>query len=217
MGKRKRVPEDLMGSILGEDPGVSIEEQTLPKPRYADQETPSPAGEGAFSWEERPERIGIAFNLSKQLTAELERLRQELRPEEDVRPSRSEIVETALRIAVEDVRERGRESELFRRLNRQTAGATGRATEEVGRTTRRDVDESGFIVETIYGENGEIIDEDVVATVSDLPVETEYVDEAGRLVSLARDEAGNIFEWVMDEELNILEARLVQDADQNAR
>ena len=57
------------------------------------------------------------------------------------------------------------------------------------------------------------MDEDVVASVAELPVEAEYVDERGRLVSLAKDELGNAFEQIMDEELNTLETRLLLSAD----
>ena len=75
------------------------------------------------------------------------------------------------------------------------------------------MDEAGFIVETIYDENGEITDEDMVASVADLPVEAEYVGEVGRLVSLAKDELGNTFEQVMNEEFNTLGTRLLPSAD----
>jgi hypothetical protein len=75
------------------------------------------------------------------------------------------------------------------------------------------VNEAGFIVETTYDENGEIVDEGVVASVAELPVEAEYVDESGRLVSLAKDELGNTFEQIMDEEFNTLGTRLLSGAD----
>jgi hypothetical protein len=71
------------------------------------------------------------------------------------------------------------------------------------------VDRAGSIIETTYGEGGEILDEDVVGRVADLPVEAEYVDEQGRLVSLTRDELGNAFEQVLDDDLNPLETRLL--------
>jgi hypothetical protein len=73
------------------------------------------------------------------------------------------------------------------------------------------VDEIGFIVETTYDENGDVVDEEVIAAIADLLVETEYVDEEGRLVSLAKDELGNTFEQIMDEELNTLGTRLLPD------
>jgi hypothetical protein len=206
MGKRRSVPKDLMGTILSESADAADKEQALSESRG------SPGA--VVSWDEKPERVGITFNLSKQLGAELEGLRRELRSGEDVRPSRSELVEVALRIAVEDVRERGEESELSRRL----AGCNvARISDVAGGTTRRSVDESGWIFETTHDENGDIIDEDVVGTVADLPVMDEYVDEQGRLVSVAKDELGNTFERIMDEGFNTLETRLLRTRDQDTR
>ena len=155
--------------------------------------------------------MGITFNLSKQVSTELDKLQLEL--EEDIRPSKSEITEVALQIAVEDVRRRGKDSELVRRLSgRHIAQATS-AADEGGLTAWRSVDEAGFIVETTYDENGEIVDENVIASVAELPVEAEYVDENGRLVSLARDELGNTFEQILDEEFNTLGTRLIPGMD----
>ncbi len=205
MGKRRKVPEDLMGTILSENFEAADEEQILSESR---------GSSGAVSWDEKPERVGITVNLSKQLSAELERLRWELRSGTDVQPSKSEIAEVAFRIAVEDVRDRGEESELSRRL----AGRREARTWDVVRgTTRRSVDESGWIFETTHDANGEIVDEDVVGTVADLPVIDEYVDEQGRLVSVAKDELGNTFEQIMDEGFNTLGTRLLRTRDQDAR
>jgi hypothetical protein len=206
MGKRRSVPEDLMGTILSESSEAADEDQALSESHR------SPGA--VVSWDERPERVGITFNLSKQLGAELERLRLDL--EEDARPSRSEIAEAALRIAIEDVRERGQESELVKRLGgRPVARATG-VTVEGGRTTLRSVDDSGWIFETTHDENGQIVDENVVGTVADLPVVDEYVDGQGRLVSVAEDELGNTFEQIMDEGFNTLGTRLLRTRDQAA-
>ncbi len=205
MAKGRKVPEDLMGTILSES-FEADEKQTLSASRVSSG--------AVVSWDEKPERVGTTFNLSKQLGAELETLRWELRLEGDVRPSRSEIAEAALRIAVEDVRERGEESELSRRLGGRHVA---RISDAAGGTTRRSVDEAGWIFETTYDENGEIIDEDVVGTVADLPVMDEYVDEQGRLVSVAKDELGNTFEQIMDEGFNTLGTRLLRTRDQDAR
>ena len=206
------MPEDLMATILGEGSGVSGGERTPSESRELRGTDPktrsrSAVGEGTVSWEEHPERAGITFNLSKQLITELDNLQLEL--ERDVRSSRSEIAEVALRIAVEDVRGRGRESELVKRLSGRHPAQAADASDEGGPTVRRSVDEAGFIVETTYDENGEIVDEDVIGSVAELPVEAEYVDEKGRLVSLAKDDLGNTFEQIMDEELNILGTRLL--------
>ena len=216
MDHRRRVPEDLMATILGEGSGTSGEELAVSESREvrrADQGSGSRSalGEGTVAWEEHPERVGITFNLSKQLITELGNLQLVL--ERDVRSSRSEIAEVALRIAVEDVRARGTESELAKRLSGQHPAQATDASGEGGPTARRSVDEAGFIVETTYDVNGEIVDEDVVANVAELPVEAEYVDEKGRLVSLAKDELGNTFEQIMDEELNTLGTRMLPSSN----
>jgi hypothetical protein len=45
--------------------------------------------------------------------------------------------------------------------------------------------------------------------VADLPVEEEYIDEQGRVVSRVRDDAGNAFEQILDDEGNMVGARAV--------
>ena len=190
-----------MGTILSESYETTDEGRASPESRG------SPGA--AVSWDEHPERVGVTFNLSKQLATELERIRSELRSEGDSRPSRSEVAESALRIVVEDARERGDESELSRRLRGRRAERDAERSANPAGTTRRSVDESGVILETVHDENGEIVDENVVANVADLPVVEEYVDDRGRLVSLAEDELGNTFEQIMDDELNALGTRLL--------
>ena len=108
-----------MGTILGA--GVPDEEDDFLGIGGADTEAGSrqAADDLPVSWEENPERVGVAFNLSKQLSMELDRIRHEL--EEDRHPSKSEIAEVALRIAVEDFWSSGRESELVRRIEERHA------------------------------------------------------------------------------------------------
>ena len=114
------MPEDLMGSILGEAAPTSSGEQTSRKPRQGRPDRarsePAPGSSEMISWEQHPQRIGTTFNLSKQVNRELDRLRLELQLEEDIRSSKSEIAEIALQIAIEDVRTKGTESELLKRL-----------------------------------------------------------------------------------------------------
>jgi len=69
------------------------------------------------------------------------------------------------------------------------------------------VDDSGNILETTLNENGEVIGEDLVGNVADLPVEEEYIDDQGRVVSRVKDDSGNIFEQVLDDEGNVVEVR----------
>ena len=198
MDHKRRVPEDLMGTILGASSGVAEVEHASPQPG------PAP---GDASWEENPERVGVAFNLSKQVSTELERIRLEL--EEDTHSSKSEIVEVALRIAAEDVWSRGHDSELVKRLEERHAAQPAGAAGDVSPGVVRSVDQTGIIIETTYGEGGEILDEEVIGSVADLPVVDEYVDEQGRLVSQAKDELGNTFEQILDNDLNTLGIRLL--------
>jgi hypothetical protein len=196
---RRRVPEDLMGTILGTSP------------EYPEGDLPESGDGGAtVSWEDNPERVGVAFNLSKQLGAELDRLRHEL--EADTHPSKSEIAEVALRIAVEDYRSRGRNSGLVKRIEERHAARAAGTTGDAPHTSVRSVDETGLIIETTYDEAGGVLDEDVVGRVADLPVLDEYLDEQGRLVSQVQDDLGNTFEQVLDDSLNILETRLVDSS-----
>jgi hypothetical protein len=194
----RKVPEDLMGAILGASPGIAEEERAVPEP-----------GDVPVSWEEGPELVGVAFNLSKRLNTELDRIRHEL--EEDTHPSKSEIAEVALRIAVEDFRSRGRESALAERIEeRHEARAAAReASGDTPHSVVRSVDQSGLILQTTYDLSGGVLDEDVVGRVSDLPVVDEYMDEQGRLVSQVKDDLGNTFEQILDDNLNALETRLV--------
>ncbi len=228
MGKRKKVPEDLMGTILGGGNASSSDERTsseAPGSQSTDRGTASPAsaGENNISWETQPERMGITFNLSKQVSRELDKLRLELQVEENIRSSNSEIVELALRIAIEDARKRGRESKLLRSLNKGPVDQSKEAIDEIpsipagttyrpGRTVERSVYGSGYILETTYSEQREVINEEMIGNVADLPVEEEYLDKEGRLLSLARDELGNVFERVTDEDSNTLGVRLVRNA-----
>jgi hypothetical protein len=71
------------------------------------------------------------------------------------------------------------------------------------------VDDSGNILETTLNENGEVIGEDLVGNVADLPVEEEYIDEQGRVVSRVTDDAGNTFEQILDDEGSMVGARAV--------
>ena len=77
------------------------------------------------------------------------------------------------------------------------------------RNIRRAVDQTGDIIEITLNEDGEIVSEDVVGNVGSLPVEEEYVDDDGRVVSRVRDEAGNAIERVFDDEGSIVGIRVV--------
>ena len=121
MGRRKKVPDDLMGSILGQSSPTRSKDKTSIEPKQERRgrvKSEESAGEGReISWEASPDRAGTTFNLSRQVSTELDRLRLELQLDEDIRSSKSEIAEIALQIAIEDARARGAESELLKRLS----------------------------------------------------------------------------------------------------
>jgi hypothetical protein len=121
MSRRRKVPEDLMGSILGQSPETSSKERTPrgsgEKRRGQTKSEKTVSDDSVISWEPSPERTGTTFNLSRQVSKELDRLRLELQLDDDIRSSKSEIAEIALQIAIEDARVRGAESELLKRLS----------------------------------------------------------------------------------------------------
>jgi len=85
--------------------------------------------------------------------------------------------------------------------------AEGATDQGSGQTVERTVDEEGNILETVMNENGEIVDEDLVGNVSDLPIEEEYIDDQGQVVSRAKDDSGNVYEQVFDDQGNLVEVR----------
>jgi hypothetical protein len=77
----------------------------------------------------------------------------------------------------------------------------------VDQTIERTVDETGNILETTLNENGEVIGEDLVGNIADLPIQEEYIDDEGRVVSRVQDDSGNVYEQVLDDEGNVVEVR----------
>jgi len=71
------------------------------------------------------------------------------------------------------------------------------------------VDELGDIIETTTDANGEVVGEELVGNIGDLPAEEEYVDEEGRIVSRVLDESGSAFERIADDAGNMVGARAV--------
>ena len=81
----------------------------------------------------------------------------------------------------------------------------GQAEEQY--TSQHTVSEDGIILVTTLNKNGEIIGENLVGNVEDLPVQEEYIDDQGRVVSQVQDGAGNVYEQVLDDEGNMIEVR----------
>jgi hypothetical protein len=71
------------------------------------------------------------------------------------------------------------------------------------------VDQSGDIIEITLNESGEIVGEELVGTISSLPVEEEYINEEGWNVTRVRAESGNTFEYLSNDAGNIVGVRAV--------
>ncbi|MGI8649387.1 MAG: hypothetical protein ACR2KW_03270 [Rubrobacter sp.] len=84
---------------------------------------------------------------------------------------------------------------------------------EAATTARRGVDVSGDILRTTLNEDGEILDEDVIGNVADLPIENKYVDEQGRTIAGVKDAAGNAYRLVLDERGSLVDAVVVGTVD----
>ncbi|MDQ3842149.1 MAG: E3 binding domain-containing protein, partial [Actinomycetota bacterium] len=99
----------------------------------------------------------------------------------------------------------------------QEAGALlDETVDGAGRTVQRLVDEAGSITETTLNESGEVMDERVVADLTDLQIEEEYVDDQGRTVERATDGSENVVERTLDEEGNVLDLSVSQEAEDEA-
>jgi hypothetical protein len=151
MGKSRKVPKDLMGTILRESAGSPGGERDSPESVEPGVASPAAGGEGTISWEDQPWLVGTTFNLSKQVVRELDRLRHDLQREENIHTSNSEIAEVALRISIEDARKRGRGSELVSRLVGELGSRTKYRAGEAG-VARRSVDGSGHILRPACGD-----------------------------------------------------------------
>ena len=77
--------------------------------------TEPPAG-ARFEWQTSPTRRRATFNLSDQVQRELEKLWMRLRVDREIPTSKSEIVEIAIQLVIEDIAEQGDNSALVRRL-----------------------------------------------------------------------------------------------------
>lgn len=89
----------------------------------------------------------------------------------------------------------------------EPAGAGGE------QTSRLSVDASGEILESILDGSGQVVDESVRGNVQDLPVEEEFFDGEGQLMTRWRDEEGNLFEGRLDEEGGLVYAGVVQGTE----
>jgi hypothetical protein len=110
---RKPMP-DVMESLLGQktrgEKPVAIKEQEPAK-------TGGKQGGRAMGWDKDAPRRKATFNLSNQVQRELERLWMRIRVDQETPTSKSEIVELALQIAIEEIEAKGEKAALMTRLS----------------------------------------------------------------------------------------------------
>lgn len=109
------------------------------------------------------------------------------------------------RDASQDARKTGRDAEKMPQLE-DTPGRVDKTPEQTGGGAYWETDEDAQqdepkgTTESLLNEANQAEGEEATATLADLKIEEEYVDDRGRLVGRARDESGSIVEEVLDEE-----------------
>ena len=123
---------------------------------------------------------------------------------QEIAQDNPEIIETL----VQSVREVAEEA-----LTDGESGGEEESAADAGEpASRLSVDASGEIVETVLDESGQVVDESIKGNFRDLPVEEEFFDDGGQLVSRRRDDSGTLFEGQLDEEGNLSYVGLVPEA-----
>jgi hypothetical protein len=79
-----------------------------------------------------------------------------------------------------------------------------RSTDEAGQTVQRAVDESGVVFEITLDETGDLVKQEQVGNLAELPAEEEYQNEEGQMIRTVREESGTLVKLRLDEEGNIL-------------
>ena len=91
-----------------------------------------------------------------------------------------------------------------------------RSTNEAHQTVQHAVDEAGTIIETTLDENGNLVSEDRVGNVTDLPAEEEYTNESGQTVRTVRL-MGNLIQLTLESGEDLQELRIVEPKKEIAR
>jgi hypothetical protein len=79
-----------------------------------------------------------------------------------------------------------------------------RSTDEAGQTVQRAVDESGVVFEITLDEAGDLVKQEQVGNLAELPAEEEYQNEEGQMIRTVKDESGTFVKLRLDEEGSIL-------------
>ena len=79
-----------------------------------------------------------------------------------------------------------------------------RSTDEAGQTVQRAVDESGVVFEITLDKAGDLVKQEQVGNLAQLPAEEEYQNEEGQMIRTVREESGTLVKLRLDEDGNIL-------------
>lgn len=79
-----------------------------------------------------------------------------------------------------------------------------RSTDEAGQTVQRAVDESGVVFEITLDKAGDLVKQEQVGNLAELPAEEEYQNEEGQMIRTVREESGTLVKLRLDEDGNIL-------------
>jgi hypothetical protein len=88
-----------------------------------------------------------------------------------------------------------------------------RTTDDSDRTVQRVVDASGNIYEITLDEFSDLVDENPVGSLTDLPAEEEYQDEEGRKIRTVKDESGTIVMLHLDPDGSVLDLEIPPDTE----
>ena len=79
-----------------------------------------------------------------------------------------------------------------------------RSTDEAGQTVQRAVDESGVVFEITLDEAGDLVKQEQVGNLAELPAEEEYQNEEGQMIRTVREVSGTLVKLRLDEDGSIL-------------
>lgn len=87
----------------------------------------------------------------------------------------------------------------------------GRTTDGYGRTVQRVVCGSGEIIQTTLDASWELVDEDLVGNLTDLPTEEESTTEEGHTLRTVRDESGALVRLRLGPDGDVLDLEVLPD------
>ena len=89
-----------------------------------------------------------------------------------------------------------------------------RTTNEAGQTVQRVVDESGDILEMTLDEEVNLVDENLVGNLTDLPAEEEHQNEEGQTIRTVKEESGTLMELQLGEDGSTLDLQIPPNTEE---